>query len=123
MAGVLFFLLHQQRVILRNGCCQKILLFDQVTSQRAAHHTAGNQSVGSGCRAYRCGTGHTKVLQHRAKGAGRSMSAHHGYGAGAHAHQHINMQNFGKTHGQEILCDNQYDDQTQKADQGLSAAL
>ena len=69
------------------------------------------------------GTLDAKVLQHRAKGTGGAVAAHHGDGAGAKAHQRVHTQQVGQPNGQEVLADDQHDDHAQKHDHRSSTAF
>ena len=46
-------------------------------------------AIGGRCRTQGGGPLNAKVLQHRAKGTGGAVTAHHGDGVGAKAHQRL----------------------------------
>ena len=123
MTLVLDLFFHQQAVVLGHDGVQQVVALNEHLAERAAHHAAGDQAVGGGGGAQGGGTLDAKVLQHRAKGTGGAVAAHHGDGAGAKAHQRVHTQQVGQPNGQEVLADDQHDDHAQNHDHRSSTAF
>ena len=123
MTLVLDLFFHQQAVVLGHDGVQQVVALNEHLAERAAHHAAGDQAVGGGGGAQGGGTLDAKILQHRAKGTGGAVAAHHGDGAGAKAHQRIHAQQLCQPHGYKVLADDQHDDHAQKHDHRSSAAF
>ena len=120
---MLHFFFHQQAVILRYHRGQQVVPLNEHLTDGAAHHAARDQAIGGRCRTQGGGPLNAKVLQHRAKGTGGAVTAHHGDGAGAKAHQRIHTQQLCQSHGYKVLADDQHDDYAQKHDHRSSAAF
>ena len=99
------------------------MLQDQTTAERAAHQGVGDQTKGRRRRTQRLGTADAQIFQHRAKGAGSAVTAHHRDRAGAETQQRAEPHQLGQSHRRQILHHDQSDDAQQEDQQTQSAAL
>ena len=123
MTLVLDLFFHQQAVVLGHDGVQQVVALNEHLAERAAHHAAGDQAVGGGGGAQGGCAPDAKILQHRAEGTRRAVTAHHGNGAGAQPHQRVHLQQACQPHCNKVLADDQHNDHAQKYDHRPAAAF
>ena len=77
MPFMLFLILNQKAVILRNYGGEQVLLLNQPLGNRTADQTAGNQTKGSSSGTDRGGTSDIEIFQNRTEGTGGTVATDH----------------------------------------------
>ena len=114
MSFVLLFFFYEQAVVLDHRSFEKIFLFYEMFSNRAAYDAACYEAKRSTCCTKRARSRDSEFLKHRAERARGSVSAYHRYRACTQSDQRIYVKQLRQTDCKEILRQYKDDDKSQE---------